>query len=121
MRRAKIVCTLGPATNSYEKVLELVHAGMDVARLNLSHGTQDQAAELLAHTRQAAADTGRSIGVLADLQGPKIRLGKFSEGDHVLRDGDRFTITVEDILGDASRASTTHKVSPAMSRWGIRS
>lgn len=109
MRRAKIVCTLGPATNSYEKVLELVRAGMDVARLNLSHGSHEQAAELLEHTRRAAVDAGKAVGVLADLQGPKIRLGKFVEGEHLLRDGDRFTITVDDILGDASRASTTHK------------
>lgn len=109
MRRAKIVCTLGPATNSYEKILELVHAGMDVARLNLSHGTHEQAAELLAHTRKAAEHTGRAIAVLADLQGPKIRLGEFKEGDHVLVEGETFTITTDDILGDAKRASTTHK------------
>ncbi|TXJ05624.1 MAG: pyruvate kinase [Aeromicrobium sp.] len=109
MRRAKIVCTLGPATSSYERILELVHAGMDVARINLSHGTHEQASEALAHVRHAAQETGRAIAVLADLQGPKIRLGNFSEGEHILKEGDRFTITVEDVLGDAQRASTTYK------------
>ena len=79
-RRAKIVCTLGPAVASPEAVLELVRAGMDVARLNMSHGTHDQLRDLYLWTRQAADTTGHSVAVLADLQGPKIRLGKFASG-----------------------------------------
>lgn len=113
MRRAKIVATIGPATSSYEKILELVDAGMDVARINMSHSSHDDAAEMLAHVRRAAQETGRAIAVLADLQGPKIRLGEFVPGEHILVAGDLFTITTEDILGDASRSSTTHKGLPS--------
>ncbi len=80
MRRAKIVCTLGPATSSAENLRELIEAGMDVARLNLSHGSHDEHEEVYQDVRQASDETGRAVGVLVDLQGPKIRLGKFEDG-----------------------------------------
>ncbi len=112
MRRAKIVCTLGPATATYEQVLELVHAGMDVARLNLSHGTYEDHETAYRHVRQASDETGRAVGVLADLQGPKIRLGRFANGPVRLRQGDEFTITTDEVLGDASLASTTYQGLP---------
>ena len=96
MRRAKIVCTLGPATDSYDQIKALVEAGMDVARLNLSHGTHAEHEERYHHVRKASDETGRSVGILADLQGPKIRLGHFTEGPVLLERGDTFTITVED-------------------------
>ncbi|MGO4760661.1 pyruvate kinase, partial [Streptomyces sp. 2MCAF27] len=80
MRRAKIVCTLGPATDSYEQIKALVEAGMDVARFNLSHGTYAEHEERYRRVRKASLETGRSVGILADLQGPKIRLGRFHEG-----------------------------------------
>ncbi len=76
MRRAKIVCTLGPATDSYDQIKALVDAGMDVARFNLSHGTYAEHEERYQRVRKAADETGRSVGILADLQGPKIRLGR---------------------------------------------
>ena len=79
-RRAKIVCTLGPATHSYEGVRGLVLAGMDVARLNFSHGAYAQHSEAYMWVRQASDESGRGVGVLADLQGPKIRLGTFAAG-----------------------------------------
>ena len=95
MRRAKIVCTLGPATDSYDQIKALVEAGMDVARLNLSHGTYAEHEERYHRVRKASDETGRSVGILADLQGPKIRLGRFAEGPVLLERGDDFTITVE--------------------------
>ncbi|MET9866338.1 pyruvate kinase, partial [Streptomyces sp. NPDC006386] len=73
MRRAKIVCTLGPATDSYDQIKDLVDAGMDVARFNLSHGEHAEHEERYHRVRKAADETGRSVGLLADLQGPKIR------------------------------------------------
>ncbi|MFD8568331.1 pyruvate kinase [Streptomyces sp. NPDC059639] len=109
MRRAKIVCTLGPATDSYEQIKALVEAGMDVARLNLSHGTYAEHEERYQRVRKASDETGRSVGVLADLQGPKIRLGRFTEGPVLLERGDRFTITVEDgAQGDRQSCGTTY-------------
>ncbi|MFB7760345.1 pyruvate kinase [Streptomyces xiamenensis] len=108
MRRAKIVCTLGPATDSYERIAALVEAGMDVARLNLSHGGHRDHEQRYRRVRRAAAESGRSIGILADLQGPKIRLGSFREGPVLLEPGDAFTITTEDIEGDQYRCGTTY-------------
>ncbi|WP_256105766.1 pyruvate kinase [Streptomyces sp. ODS05-4] len=108
MRRAKIVCTLGPATDTYEQIKTLIEAGMDVARLNLSHGTYAEHEQRYSHVRKAAEETGRSVGVLADLQGPKIRLGRFQEGPVLLERGDTFTITTEPHPGDRHTCSTTY-------------
>ncbi|MFJ4031752.1 pyruvate kinase [Streptomyces griseoluteus] len=109
MRRAKIVCTLGPATDSYDQIKALVEAGMDVARFNLSHGTHAEHEARYQRVREAADETGRSVGILADLQGPKIRLGTFTEGPVLLERDDTFTITVEEgVQGDRHRCGTTY-------------
>jgi pyruvate kinase len=109
MRRAKIVCTLGPSTDSYDQIKALVEAGMDVARLNLSHGSYAEHEDRYRRVRKAADETGRSVGILVDLQGPKIRLGRFAEGPVLLERGDEFVITVDDIEGDHSICGTTYK------------
>ncbi|GAB7189722.1 pyruvate kinase [Kineococcus sp. NUM-3379] len=109
MRRAKIVCTLGPAVAGDERLQALVTAGMDVARMNLSHGSHDDHRANFAGVRRASEATGRSVAVLADLQGPKIRLGKFTDGPHQLAVGDRITITTEDVPGTRELVSTTYK------------
>ncbi|MGW0858422.1 pyruvate kinase [Streptomyces sp. NPDC002690] len=109
MRRAKIVCTLGPATDSYDQIKALVEAGMDVARFNLSHGSYAEHEQRYHHVRKASEETGRSVGILADLQGPKIRLGRFREGPVLLERGDTFTITVEPLAdGDKNICGTTY-------------
>ncbi|AWE49732.1 pyruvate kinase [Streptomyces nigra] len=109
MRRAKIVCTLGPATDGYDRTKALVDAGMDIARFNLSHGTHAEHEERYQQVRKASDETGRSVGVLADLQGPKIRLGRFTEGPVLLERGDTFTLTVEpDAEGDRHQCGTTY-------------
>ncbi len=107
MRRAKIVCTIGPATDSAEAIINLVNAGMNVARLNMSHGDHLLHAERVRWIRDAARIAGRPVGILADLQGPKIRLGNFVDGEAFLNPGDRFVITTDDVLGTAERAGTT--------------
>ncbi len=112
MRRAKIVCTLGPATSTPAQIRDLVVAGMDIARLNLSHGEYAVHEGVYRAVRDASDETGRAVGVLVDLQGPKIRTGRFAEGPVTLVKGDRFTITVDDILGDRERVSTTYKGMP---------
>jgi pyruvate kinase len=107
-RRAKIVCTLGPASSSQERITALIGAGLDVARLNLSHGSYDDHLQAYQRVRAGSDATGRSVGVLADLQGPKIRLGTFTGGPVWLNAGDEFTITTEDIPGSAREAATTY-------------
>jgi pyruvate kinase len=109
MRRARIVCTLGPATDSYDQIKALVEAGMDVARFNLSHGIYADHEARYRRVRAASEETGRSVGILADLQGPKIRLGRFREGPVLLERGDEFVITVEDLEGDHRICGTTYK------------
>ena len=118
MRRAKIVCTLGPASSTPERLKDLVVAGMDVARLNMSHGGYDDHLTNLQNVRNAAEAVGRPVGVLADLQGPKIRLGRFAAGKEVLAEGARFAITTEDIQGTVERCSTTYKGLPGDVRPG---
>ncbi|MFF1541558.1 pyruvate kinase [Microbacterium sp. NPDC058269] len=112
MRRAKIVATLGPATSTYETVRALIDAGVDVARLNLSHGDYSVHENNYANVRRAAEDAGRPVAILVDLQGPKIRLGKFENGPYELAKGDIFKITTEDIIGNKDICGTTFKGLP---------
>lgn len=112
MRRAKIVATLGPATSTYESVRSLIEAGVDVARLNLSHGDYSVHEANFVNVRRAADDLGKAVAILVDLQGPKIRLGKFADGPHDLAVGDIFKITTEDILGTKEIVGTTFKGLP---------
>jgi pyruvate kinase len=108
MPRAKIVCTLGPASSTPERIGELIDAGMSVARLNFSHGSHDDHAKMLQVVRSEADRRGKAVAVLLDLQGPKIRVGKIANGQIELRSGAELTITTENILGDEKRVSTTY-------------
>lgn len=120
MRRAKIVCTMGPAVESPEKAAELIAAGMNVARLNLSHGGYEEHQNRLDLIRKAAADAARPVAILVDLQGPKIRLGRFENGPHELKRGDVFTITTDEISGTIERVGTTYKGLPGDCKKGER-
>ncbi len=108
MRRAKIVCTLGPATESYEEIRALVGAGMDVARMNMSHGTHEDHDRRYHLVRQAGDEMEHAVAVLADLQGPKIRTGTFADGPVELAAGDQFTITTREVPGDRHTVGTTY-------------
>jgi pyruvate kinase len=108
MPNTKIVATLGPATSSEPIIRQLLLAGVDVFRLNASHGTADERAGRIATIRQVCAEQKRRAGILLDLQGPKIRLGKFLGGGCTLENGNVFTITTEPITGDCQHASTTY-------------
>jgi len=118
MRRAKIVCTIGPVTESREQIQALVDAGMDVARINRSHGDQEAHELVYRNVRAAAQASGRAVAVLVDLQGPKIRLGTFVEGKVELTEGDTFTITTDDVPGTKERASTTYQGLPGDAKVG---
>ena len=109
MRRAKIVCTMGPAVESPEKVAELIAAGMNMARLNLSHGGYDEHQNRLDLVRAGAKSAERPVAVLVDLQGPKIRLARFKDGPHELFRGDIFTITTDEVEGTKDICGTTYK------------
>jgi pyruvate kinase len=111
---------MGPATASSERMLGLVEAGMDVARLNFSHGSHEDHQKVYDLVRSAASEAGRAVAVLGDLQGPKIRLGKFANGPHEWRTGDLVTITSEDILGTPDRVSCTYTKLPEEVKVGDR-
>ncbi|HLV60099.1 MAG TPA: pyruvate kinase [Fredinandcohnia sp.] len=112
MRKAKIVCTLGPSTDSLEKIEALVRAGMDVARLNFSHGAHSDHEKRLRWVREASERVGKPVAVLLDLQGPKIRTGKMENDAIVLEDDAEVIITTDDVLGTPERFSTTYKNLP---------
>ncbi len=112
MRRAKIVATLGPAVSSYENIKAIIDAGVDVARMNLSHGSHDVHEGIYKTVRKAAVDAGKSVGIFVDLQGPKIRLARFKSGPVFLEKGATFKITTEDVEGDVSICGTTFKGLP---------
>jgi pyruvate kinase len=108
VRRTKIVATIGPASRDRDTLVELVRAGMDVARLNFSHGTHEQHAETAEWVRDAAGRAGRPVAILQDLPGPKLRIGKLRDDVAELRPGDMVTFTCGedgDHLGDARNMS----------------
>ena len=108
MRRTKIVCTIGPASSRPETLDRLVAAGMDVARLNFSHGTHAEHAEVIQAIRAGETRWGRPVTILQDLQGPKVRLGTFVGGQASLVTGEEFTLTARSVKGTASRSSLNH-------------
>jgi pyruvate kinase len=109
MRRAKIVATLGPATSTYESIRAIIEAGVDVARMNLSHGSYEVHEEIYHIVRKAAADLDKPVGIFVDLQGPKIRLARFAAGPHMLEKGDVFKITINEVEGTKEICGTTFK------------
>jgi pyruvate kinase len=111
---------MGPAVESPEKVKELIAAGMDMARLNLSHGSYEEHQARLDSVRDAAKKAGKAVAILVDLQGPKIRLARFENGPHDLARGDIFTITTDDVPGTKERVGTTYKGLPGDCKAGDR-
>lgn len=110
MRRAKIVCTLGPASANPAMVRELMRRGMDVARLNCSHSSHDSLTQMVAMVREASEELARPVAILLDLQGPKIRIGKFPDGPVVVKVGEQITITTDETAPcTATRLSTTYQ------------
>ncbi|MGN1345927.1 MAG: pyruvate kinase [Eubacteriales bacterium] len=114
MRKTKIVCTLGPASNSTEKIEEMVHAGMNVARLNFSHGTHEEHGEVIKRIKEVRERLAVPLAIMLDTKGPEIRLGKFEGGGAMLEAGTRFTLTTADPgeLGDASHGAITYRDLP---------
>ncbi|NOX87915.1 MAG: pyruvate kinase [Calditrichaeota bacterium] len=110
--KAKIICTIGPTSEDEETLKKLIVAGMDIARLNFSHGTHEEHRQKIERIRKIADELQKPVAIMQDLQGPKIRIGKFKNPPIHLKPGDRFTITTREILGDQSIVSTTYKRLP---------
>src|SRR5271157_1580627 len=105
--KTKIVCTIGPASESPDVMKQMIEAGMNIARLNFSHGDFAAHKKVIENLRAASASLGRRISIMADLSGPKMRIGKFASEPIVLDPGDSFTLTTEDVVGDKSRVSVS--------------
>ncbi len=121
MRRTKIVCTIGPATSSEERLEQLMRVGMNVARINFSHGTHDEHAQAIERIRSVSARLGCPVAILQDLQGPKIRTGRLQDGQAVLlKDDAEVTITTRPISGDAQTIATTYQSLPQDVKVGDR-
>lgn len=118
MRKTKIVCTLGPATNSERMIESLIKAGMDVARLNFSHGNHENHEKFIQTIRKVSCQLNKPIPILQDLQGPKLRVGRIKNGSILLNAGEKLTITTDDILGDEHIISTTYQHLPQDVRPG---
>ncbi len=112
MRRTKIVCTIGPSSEAPETIEKLIQAGLNVARLNFSHGTQEEHARKITAIREIAARLGKPVAVLQDLAGPKIRIGRFASGPIRLKPGEEFILTARDVPGDQREVSVTYKELP---------
>src|SRR5205823_5056956 len=110
--KTKIVATIGPASESTEMLVRLIRAGVNVARLNFSHGNPSKHAEVIRRIRGAARETSRRVAIMADLPGPKLRLRKIDPEPIYLLPGAHFTLTSENIVGNAQRASTTFQQLP---------
>jgi pyruvate kinase len=121
MRSTKIVCTIGPASHTEDRLAALIEAGMNVARLNFSHGTHEEHAATIGCIRRVANRLGKPVAILQDLQGPKIRTGTLAGGEPVeLKEDSEFTITTRDVVGDARECSTTYTGLPDDVRPGSR-
>lgn len=112
MRKAKIICTIGPASDSEERLRQLIQAGMNVARLNFSHGHYDEHLKKINLIRQISREMNKPVAILQDLQGPKIRIGTFENPPINLNPGDLFTITTKDVPGNEHIVSTSYKNLP---------
>jgi pyruvate kinase len=120
MRKTKIVCTIGPASESLEVLKELIRAGMDVARLNFSHGTYEEHKARIDTIREAAREVGKTVAILLDIKGPKIRTGLIENGEAELKEGDKITLTTEEVLGTSEKVSISYKGLPEDVRPGSR-
>ncbi|HEU4963035.1 MAG TPA: pyruvate kinase, partial [Bacilli bacterium] len=121
MRRTKIVCTIGPASESVEKLKQLIQNGMDVARLNFSHGTYEEHAARIRNIRQAAGEVNKNVAIMLDIKGPKIRTGMVKDGAVELKNDGKIILTTEQIeLGDADRISISYEGLPEDVQPGSR-
>ena len=120
MKKTKIVCTVGPSCSDYDTLSKMVKEGMDVARLNFSHSTHKEHKKNIALIRRVSSDLKKCVSIIGDLQGPKIRVKKFIGGFAQITKGQEFTITMDNVIGDKHRVSTTFPKLPTLLKKGSR-
>jgi len=113
MRKTKIICTIGPASNRSEIISSLIQAGMDVVRLNFSHGTREEHGQVIQKVRKLAQQLGKNVAILQDLAGPKIRIGSIKNGSVTIKPGDRLILTTRNVLGTGREISVTYSDLPS--------
>lgn len=118
MRKTKIVCTIGPASDDLDTLRSLANAGMDVARLNFSHGVHEEHAERIRRIRAVAAECGKNIPIMLDTKGPELRIGAFESGSITLAPGDTFIITTQPLLGNSEIVSVNYPGLPILVSQG---
>ncbi len=116
--KTKIVCTIGPASQAPEVMEQMIRAGMDIARLNFSHGDFDSHSQVIKDLRSTARSVGKRLAIMADLPGPKMRIGELVQDAIELKPGDTFTLTSDEITGDESRVSVSFKKLPQAVKAG---
>ncbi|MCC8169709.1 MAG: pyruvate kinase, partial [Oscillospiraceae bacterium] len=120
MRKTKIICTMGPATEDEEVIRDLILAGMDVARINFSHGTHAEALEKMNKIKKVREELDAPVAILLDTKGPEIRIKDFKDGKVELKEGQKFTLCTEDVEGDETCVSITYPDLPKDVRAGSR-
>ena len=109
MRKTKIVCTVGPSIDNVEALVKMIESGMNVARLNFSHAVYDVALKHIANIRAAEKQVGKTIGIMLDTKGPEIRTGQFDMPEVLLEEGQTFTITMKDVMGNKEMCTVSYK------------
>ena len=109
MRKTKIICTIGPACDNEKTLTEMCHAGMNVARLNFSHGTHEEHKDKIDKIKRVREQLGLPIAIMLDTKGPEYRIKTFKDKKIKLSDGDRFTFTTEDVIGDQTKVSVSYE------------
>ena len=120
MKRTKIVCTIGPASNTEAVIEKLIRAGMNVARLNFSHGTHEEHGEVIRTIRSVSERLGTPVAILQDIAGPKIRIGVIENGPVTLAPGDLFVLTSREVPGNEREVSVNFRNCRLLCRWVIR-
>ena len=103
--RTKIICTIGPSVNTYDKITALIKAGMNVARINFSHGTYEEHKKSFSFLKQARQELGTPLAIMADTRGPELRLGKIANDEMTLSEGDRWLLVKEEVVGDRKKVT----------------
>lgn len=120
MRRTKIICTMGPATDSEDVLRDLMLSGMDVARLNFSHGTHEEALVRINRIKKVREELDAPVAILLDTKGPEVRIKEFKDGKVELKEGQKFTLCTDDVEGDETQVSITYKNLPKDVKAGNR-